>query len=329
MNRVQKLFQEYDAIILSDEGIWWDAHTKRRRTLWKELRACMEKGEYRIRVIVYLRRQGQLVESQWNQRIKHAVAVDNALTWAEFLGDYDKYVAPDYAADLKRIEKELGLEALIVRRFQRDSFVGGNILNDFLHQIGLELTEQYKIPEEELNQRFSGNIVELKRILNGMEQMDDHGRDVMEEILSYCTGDSERDYPAQMFSTEEAKAFAARFDDGNWQVVDQYIRDGQPLFSAAFREREKWSEDNPYLFRDVVRFSGQSTLYLMERMEAQKQELLEQVEKQKCELRKLKETVQSLRDAERAQERRYRRLLKMLKHPVRTVFRKLFGGEKR
>jgi hypothetical protein len=36
-----------------------------------------------------------------------------------------------------------------------------------------------------------------------------------------------------------------------------------------------------------------------------------------------------LRDAERAQERRYRRLLKMLKHPVRTVFRKLFGGEKR
>ena len=343
MNRVQELFQQYDNVILSDEGIWWDAHTKRRRTLWKELRGCQERGGYQIRVIVYLRRQDQLVESQWNQRIKHAVALEHTLTWEEFLGDYDKYVAPDYAADLKRMEKELGREALIVRRFQRDSFFGGDILRDFLHQIGLELTEAYQLPEAELNQRFSGNIVEFKRILNGMEGMDDHGRDTMEEILMRCTADSERDYPTQMFSPEEARAFAGRFEKGNRQIAERYIRDGKPLFSDVFQEKPRWSRDNPCLLRDVVRMSGQSTLYLLERQEAllkrqesllerqeaQKQELQAQIEAQYRELCELRTTVETLRSAERAQERRYRRLLKMLKHPFRTLFRKLFGGRQR
>ena len=56
MKQVNKLFQKYDHVVLSDEGIWLSMDYN-RTSLWETLQEESEKRGFKIHVIVYLKRQ--------------------------------------------------------------------------------------------------------------------------------------------------------------------------------------------------------------------------------------------------------------------------------
>lgn len=287
---IQELFQKFDNIILSDEGIWFSA-LGRRTAIWHELKDAAEKGNYTVKIIVYLRRQDEHIESRWNQRVKHDHIKTNDITWTEFIDENSSearfmtmYV--DYDGGLQNIENVIGKENIIVRRFNRKHFIGGSIQADFLHAIGLELTDEFQLEDktQHLNLRLSGNTPEIKRIINSIPDLDLQENRRFEEIMLACSPLSGEEYPCNMFSAEEAAAFVQRYADGNQKIADRYFHDGKPLFDSEYKETIKWEKNNPYYCDDIVRFAAVSDLYTMRQIE----KLQQQINAQTKELHELK-----------------------------------------
>ena len=68
MDHIIHMFSKYDNVLLSDEGIWYAAHFK-KRDLWETLRKESLRNAFKIKIIVYLRRQDALLNAMWNKKI--------------------------------------------------------------------------------------------------------------------------------------------------------------------------------------------------------------------------------------------------------------------
>ena len=69
MDIIRQLFESYDQVILSDEGIW-SASCENRKSLWDELKEYGDRHHFAVKIIVYLRRQDAFLDSLWKQRVK-------------------------------------------------------------------------------------------------------------------------------------------------------------------------------------------------------------------------------------------------------------------
>lgn len=78
MDYIVKLFEEVDYVVLSDEHIW-QSTLRDYPFLWDDLKKESEKAGFRIKIIVYLRRQDDYAASLWNQIIKTAIRKDRHL----------------------------------------------------------------------------------------------------------------------------------------------------------------------------------------------------------------------------------------------------------
>ena len=296
---LSELFEKYDHVILSDE-ILWHAFYKRKQTLWQEIREEGDKNGYQVKVIVYLRRQDQYIASWWNQIIKAGAKQPpngyEVITWEKYSQNVPKAMHVDYYAALEKIAGALGRENVIVRRFQMQDFYGGTIQADFLHCMGLDLTEDFRVETEFANLKLSGNAPEIKRILNSLPNQTQKEKDFFKKTLKTCSPVFDEEYPCSPFSAKEAAEYVSRFEEGNRKVAEEYLGEpkGTPLFSGEYKETLKWEKDNPYMQDDVIRFVGETNRELLRRLEEQKKE----IDRLQKELRNLKES---------------------FKHPLRTL----------
>ncbi|SDB21775.1 hypothetical protein [Eubacterium oxidoreducens] len=255
MQTIASLFETYHNIILSDEGLW-KATQKRRASLWEELKEHGEKHGYQVKVIVYLRRQDEFVESWYNQRIKHELEQNNTLTWEEYSRDKEKNCSPDYYQRIKAIERVLGKENIIVRRYNFAEFKNGMIQADFLDAIGLEWTDEYEIIETDKNRndRLQGNALEFKRIINQMKDLSRAESRMFEKILLELSEQWGKQYPCRAMNQQEAMEFMKEFESDNQKLAEEYINDGKPLFTDRYKDNPKWDENNPYVLENLLQF---------------------------------------------------------------------------
>lgn len=301
---VSAKFAQYDNVILSDEGIWQPMYD-RRKTVWKELSAEGKKSGFTVKAIVYLRRQDEFLSSWWNQLIKMRRPIPGkhyeTMTWEEYYAQVPDSMQLDYYAALERISAVIGKENVIVRRFDKKSFYGGRIQADFLHCIGLEMNGEFQILQENVNMRLSGNMPEIKRILNTMPEMDAKENWFFWQALLTCSELSEKVYPCSVFSPEETAEFLARYEEGNRRITEEYLGEtGTALFREEIRNAPKWEKDNPYMQEDLIRFIGATNLLLLRRMEEENA--------------KLRQELNTLKD--------------YLKHPVKAAFHLVSRKEK-
>lgn len=305
MDRVIEMFSQYDNVILSNEGIW-GATLQRRAGLWEELKSEGEKAGFQVKIIVYLRRQDEYLSSCWNQMVKMGT-VEGVRKWDEYLNKIPKGRQLDYDKKLDGIAAVLGKENIIVRCYDWKKFYGGSIYADFLHIIGLSLTDEYVIEREIVNTKLAGNMHEIKRIINTMPMVDKDSNFYFRDILLECSNDSQVEQNYSMFSKEEAEEFIKKYEDGNRRVAVEYmgIEDGS-LFSQTVKDAPKWEKENPNVQDDMVRFVCAACM----RLKSENEQL-------KGELDKMERRVKKL------EERTYK-----LRHPVRTVCRKVQNKEK-
>ena len=122
MGYIRKLFQTYDNIILSDEQIWKNSYMV-RASLWEELKEEAKKGNFQVKIIVYIRRQDGYIGSLWNQSVKTAIRKDRAvMTIEEYMERMPPSEQLDYYANIEKISSALGKENVIVRVFERGKF---------------------------------------------------------------------------------------------------------------------------------------------------------------------------------------------------------------
>lgn len=261
---IKELFQEYDNIVLSDEKIWRSMDLF-RTDLWETLKQEGEKEGFDIRVIVYLRRQDQLICSLWNQSVK-SLHTMNEKTLKEYMDSVNLKLRLDYYTKLERIASVLGKDHMVVRRFDRERFYGGNIYSDFLDAIGLVWSDEFNIKQDVRNQGLSPNIIELKRILNSIpDSSDSVQQEFIYSILRICSDVSSDRYPCAMLSRDEALEFLETYEEGNQKIAREYLQDeNSPLFSTKIKDLPKWQPDNEHMMEDIVRLIGVSNLRLLE-----------------------------------------------------------------
>lgn len=265
---VEKAFKKYDNVILSDENLW---SRQRLQKFWGRVKRKFRRMDVQIKVIVYLRRQDEQVESHWNQKVKSfKVHIDTPFDEYMNSGGYD-YMPFDYDASLDRIADRIGKENLIVRVFERQQFEGGTIFSDFLDAIGLSFTDEYQLPEYTSNVRLPDNAVEIKRWVNPLFLNDDVF-DFYSESISETFGmasQKERPRPrTSMFSPQERAAFMERYKEGNAYVAREYLgRADGVLFRDDPDALPQWHYDDNDMLEDAVRILGGADTYIFEKQE--------------------------------------------------------------
>ena len=262
MDKLHELFQTYPNIIVSDEGIW-SASYEQRITMWRALKAEAKEGGFRIRIIVYLRRQDTYLISGWNQMVKSGLGKSSGTPWQDYVNDLVNINKMKYATHLKKLAAFFGKKNLIVRRFEPKHFRGGSIYADFLQAVGLEMTDEFQIEQSVRNERLAGNTHEIQRVLNAMPGMSGEYHSFFRQALLSYAELSGQIYPCEMFSKEEANAFMEKYRAENQEVADEFFGGGE-LFDTSWKDIPKWEKDNPYMQDDLIRFVGACSVKLIE-----------------------------------------------------------------
>lgn len=249
-------FEKYSNVILSDENIWHSSMGD-KYAFWERLKKDAEEQGYRIKVVVYLRRQDGMAISWLSQQVKEAWNHSSYMKWTSFK-KRPRNIMLDYYSLLEKIAQVTGRENIIVRAFERSKFKGnGNtIFSDFLEAIGLEYTDEYKIEEEEANKSLTGNSQEIMRIVNSVLPDDVKIRALMRRAAHRCEELKDVDNSFTMFTKEELEEFMERYREGNDRIAKEYLGQEETLFDTKLKDGECWTPDNRFMYEDIIRFFG-------------------------------------------------------------------------
>lgn len=297
---IRESAERFEGIILSDEVIW--RSFGRFKNFWPDLLDDLGKLGCSLKVIVYLRSQDDFIESVWNQYVKGNVKSPRQLSdWLE--NRRYSFACPDFYQQLKRIEKYVGKENMVVRIFEKGRFEGKDhsVFSDFLQCVGLPLTEDFTREHVISNYSLQGNFIELKRLLNGLPEYQ-KGDNFLEAPVIYASNYMMQTEPApkaSVFSPEERKEFMAQFQEGNERIAREYFgREDGVLFSPKSSETPQWKLRTETMDRDLLMvmteaFCQQNTaLKALEKSAEQDRKRLEQLQKKTEELSRLSEQQQ-------------------------------------
>lgn len=307
MERVHELFKEKDTVVLSDEALFNRMYEA--SGILEKIKKDSEENGYTLKLIIYLRRQDQFIESLWNQSIKEKFIVVNTsiesyISRKSRYLEYDKII--DYFAGV------VGDENIIVRRFA-DAAKSG-LLQDFLQVVGMNPDG---IAEEapSRNAGLYGNTVRIKQLINEVEGLTYAEQKFFKESLLLCSAMSKQNYPCSEFSEESRREFMSQYEEGNAAIAKRFLNDGKPLFSEDYSGPPKREDINPELISDVVRTTAAADLMLLRENKA----LNEKVRLQGKQLASQGEKIASLEKKLASLERR----VEHLRHPLRTVAAKI------
>ena len=281
----------------------WDADGSRNQSKEKEY---FEEGLQQIRtafgtydhvILTDESRQDGLLISRWNQEVKQNFNSVAVMTCEEYLAASEKKEKKiyQYAQKLDEIAAVIGKNNLIVRRFSPKSWKDGSIIHDFMHEIGLDVTEEFQELEESENLRLDKNTTEIKRILNKSEFLTEKEISYFRRFLKEISKDYIEEN-TEMLAKEELQQFLELYAKENERVAEEYIGDGQPLFSNEVKDLPKWNPQNEKMQEEIIQFFAAVTMDLRRTNERQ--------------LEKRANEFVMFRDK--------------AKHPFRTIWKKLF-----
>lgn len=254
--KLQGLSKKYQNIVLSEELIWH--HFEKHQDFWPNLVEDLKKIDCQLKVIVYLRRQDQLIQSLWNQGVKNGMRI------ARTFGDYIRqerysYFPLDYYSQLKKIEKDIGKENLYIRVYEKGQYEGEahTIVSDLMHVLGLEMTDDLAQGDATKNPSLSGNFIEMKRIINGLpayRKTSNFAEKPMLSANSYRLKHSEVPRHS-LFSFEDQLKFLERYEEGNRKVAQEFLgREDGVLFRDPVKEQPIYEIDPDTIYEDILTF---------------------------------------------------------------------------
>lgn len=244
--------KKFDKIILSEEQIWYRSNLI--ENFWEHLVEDFKKINCDVKIIVYLRRQDQVIQSLWNQTIK--MHMRKTKTFKEALeANTFGYFPLDYYEQIKDIANRVGKENLIVKVYERSQFEGGSIFTDFFNIMGVKLTDEFTNERVAKNVGLNGNYIEIKRIINGIpeyRQMDDF---MFRSILNASIYDNSEHEHAKtsMFTYDEQLEYMGQFEESNRKVAEEFLKtDDGVMFREAIKEQPVWSVNKETMDRDML-----------------------------------------------------------------------------
>ncbi len=154
-------FPENKDVIFSTEDFYLLCKNKKLLSYFKHTLDLKAKN-HKIKIVVYLRRQDELLESLYRQYMKGRNEVD-------YIFD-EKFIEDDEVADTLKFNNFLdvfgeifGSENIVVRPFEKEQLIEQNVITDFLKQIGITDKSTLNINVSH-NSQFSHEMTEFLRL---------------------------------------------------------------------------------------------------------------------------------------------------------------------
>lgn len=155
------------------------------------------------KIVIYLRRQGDLAESEYKQRIRNG----ERMAFDQFLSALPRYF--DYDALLRPWADAFGAKNIIVRRYAATGLIG-----DFLEMVGIPRTLPFVAEEKRVNLSISGVSAE-KFLRLGSEELI---RAEVERIRADHDTDDRR-----LLTFEQLDALRRDYEQSNRAVAMTYL----------------------------------------------------------------------------------------------------------
>ena len=242
---VRSYLRRYN-VIISEEWMWGSLGIDLIKSLGVIKEICPN-----IKIIVYLRRQDLFVDAWWNQKVKSGdLQVENIGIFKN-----EKYVVEslDYYSIIHQIEGLIGKENLIVRVFEKESFIQGDLIKDFLASLEIPVDwNRVKDNEKRENERLDEDLLAVKLEFNKtyakyISEISRRSVTVQNNIVGAKIPDRKR---FGYLSPEEREEIIKKYEEGNRIIAKDYLgrEDGVlfrdrnvqiPVYNANLSEREK------------------------------------------------------------------------------------------
>lgn len=282
LDRLAILAKEYDKILLTDEQIW--RICSRHKDFLQTVKQDLASRGMALKLIVYLRRQDEFIQSRYRQRIKAGAA----FTFYEFLDTPGSDSYPlDFYDSVNNISDVVGKDNLIVRIYEKRQYKGAErtLCSDFLDIFGLSADDGFTEKEKTMNRSLCGTYLEIRRTLNTLPQGIKETPVLAQSIRSMQEAELfARDTPKQtLFRSGDQKLFLEQFSESNSRLAREYLgREDGILFYEPLKELPYEQINTEELLRDTLLVLGQS----IQTLDTKNKELKARTEKLEKEMEK-------------------------------------------
>ncbi|MCW2308640.1 hypothetical protein [Rhodobium gokarnense] len=186
-----------------------------------------------VRIVVYLRRQDDLMVSWYNQIVKaqgFSGTFSDALEAHRWLGDY--------RGQLARWANVFGAGNMLVRRYPSPGGDGHGLMADFWGLTCPDIAaEAERAAGQPTNVSLNRDLLEIQRIINRLPLEIVEKRRFHHELMKLTMQMDGFFCDAPVASGSDLDRLLAGFDDGNDEVSRTYL-EGEPLFAKPLRSAE-------------------------------------------------------------------------------------------
>ena len=211
--------------------------------------------KYRLKIILYIRRQDEMLTSSWQQW--HSKSESDFDAWLlrgiRTIGHWERVI--------NGWESVAGTEALSIRVFERDSFLNGDIQSDFLSTLGLDpkaVKAQYT--SGEINPSYSDVITDLVAG-NRSIFFDPHDLTFQKMIEKFEPVQSKRTPKISLLSPRQRDYIIEYFEAQNQRVCKRFFPNRPRLFELVDHRKYNYVTDD-VLRKMQLRFLMQSLVQM-------------------------------------------------------------------
>jgi hypothetical protein len=206
-------------VVISGEGFCRASARPQLRHGVEHLAKALERFDARI--VVYLRPQEELVQSLYNWRIKFGVETRTFQDYLHaHLRDNPEYF--HYDSLLEPFEAVFGPERIIVRIYDKNSFMEGSLFKDFFHAIGAEWRDGYKVPPPDVNGGVPPKTLEVMRRLNALSETRLESSTQLSHHIAEIIENEDEGEPHAMLTFEQKCAIREAYAESNARVAARY-----------------------------------------------------------------------------------------------------------
>lgn len=211
----------------------------------------------KAKIILYIRRQDDFLESMYSQFIRQA----KDFSFSSYLEEARPGVGFDWSRLCSAFAQEFGKDSLAVRRYQRSSLPEkDSILRDFCSILGMSFNH-FQIPDNffsRQNQGWNRSVVEFARLAySGLTQIE---RKRLSHLLDQNITKAEFEQYSY-FTTFQRKQFLSSYDASNRNVAIEYFpHDSPELFDAPAEKAELIQPWNGLKAEDIIPIMAQVVL---------------------------------------------------------------------
>lgn len=197
-------------------------------------------------VVVYLRDQVNYLSSYYQEVVALFPVTER----------FDRFVLRErnlnYLTKLKAWEKVFGKEHLTVRNYRIDRLYQQGIVPDFLQAVGVEIEpERYNFRTGSSNPSVGGELLEFKRLLNGVLDQPRQQRDVLRHPIKDLARRRPEFQQKPALRDDVKERLIAKYAPSNRQVFAEYMN-SEDGFSYELRNAAAMPELTPQRFFEIA-----------------------------------------------------------------------------